>query len=50
MAVMTRDRASWPKDRRVMPGCSSCRATVDFPDPAGPHIKMTRPMSATLGA
>src|SRR6185437_14633053 len=50
IAVMPRDQASWSKDSRVMPCCSYRRATVDFPDPAGPHIKMTRPMRATLGA
>ncbi len=26
-----------------MPCCSYPRATVDFPDPAGPHMKTTRP-------
>ena len=28
---------------------SYCRATVDFPDPAGPHMKMTRPTAVTIG-
>src|SRR5580704_1569085 len=49
IALMPRDQASWSKDRRIIPRCSYCRATVDFPDPAGPHMKMTRPMSATVG-
>jgi hypothetical protein len=42
MVVMPRDHASWSTDRRVIPCRSYCRATVDFPDPAGPHMKMTR--------
>jgi len=50
IAVMPRDQASWSKDSRVIPCCSYRRATVDFPDPAGPHMKMTRPIRATLGA
>src|SRR5687767_2725790 len=32
-----------------MPSASSWRATVDFPDPAGPHMKMTRGMALTVG-
>ena len=44
IAVMPRDDASWSNDSRVMPRRSYLWATVDFPDPAGPHMKITRPM------
>jgi hypothetical protein len=50
IVVMPRDQASWSKDSRVIPCPSYCRAIVDLPDPAGPHMKMTRPTSVTLSA
>lgn len=44
IVVMPRDHASWSTDSRVMPRRSYLWATMDFPDPAGPHMKITRPM------
>src|ERR1700722_9553985 len=50
IVVMPRDQASWSKERRVIPCRSYCRATVDLPAPAGPHMKITRAMIDTLCA
>ncbi|GAA4528627.1 hypothetical protein GCM10023160_26620 [Brachybacterium paraconglomeratum] len=36
-----RAQASESTDSRTIPAASKPRATVDFPEPAGPHMKIT---------
>src|ERR1700722_18490690 len=50
IVVMPRDQASWSKESLFIPWRSYCRATVDLPEPAGPHMKITRAMTDTLCA
>jgi hypothetical protein len=39
---MPRRHISTSKESRIIPSISKRRAYVDFPDPAGPHMKTTR--------
>ncbi|GAA1137406.1 hypothetical protein GCM10009583_03850 [Ornithinicoccus hortensis] len=49
MVRRPRAHASWSKDSRTIPCCSKVRAIVDFPDPAGPHMKTTRLIGTGYG-
>lgn len=48
MFTHPRVHASWSKDNLTIPPASRLLATVDLPEPAGPHMKTTLDMGVML--